>query len=219
MGNKIHKLSIEVARKAEIFSKNTHYSSWLRHLLWTLLSEVAGRRAPDIVPILTDKNIFKKSDDKLRQNFLHATNIWFHLLRIAEENILVRARRKIESEGGQGAVKGTFASTFMRLKEHNIDLKKIPNKVFKTQISPTITAHPTEGKRETILDIHRRIYRAIVDLESNRWTPFEREKHIENLRNEIDMLWLTGELRLERPTPTEEINLSLIHISEPTRPY
>ena len=61
MGNQIHKLSIEVARKAEIFSKNTHYSSWLRHLLWTLLSEVAGRRAPDIVPILTDKNIFEKS--------------------------------------------------------------------------------------------------------------------------------------------------------------
>jgi len=37
MGNQIHKLSIEVAKKAEIFSKNTHYSSWLRHLLWTLL--------------------------------------------------------------------------------------------------------------------------------------------------------------------------------------
>jgi phosphoenolpyruvate carboxylase len=124
MGNQIHKLSIEVARKAEIFSKNTHYSSWLRHLLWTLLSEVADRRAPDIIPILNDKNIFEKSDDELRQNFLHATNIWFHLLRIAEENILVRARRKIESEGGQGAVKGTFASTFMRLKEHDINLKK-----------------------------------------------------------------------------------------------
>ncbi|MDC0504684.1 phosphoenolpyruvate carboxylase [Amylibacter sp.] len=206
MGNQIHKLSIEVAKKAEIFSKNTHYSSWLRHLLWTLLCEVAGRRAPEIIPALSDKNIFEESNDELRQNFLHATNIWFHLLRIAEENILVRARRKIESDGGQGAVKGTFASTFLRLKEHNIDLGKIPNNVFKTQISPTITAHPTEGKRETILDIHRRIYRAIVDLESNRWTPFEREKHIENLRNEIDMLWLTGELRFERPTPAEEIN-------------
>ena len=157
MGNQIHKLSIEVAKKAEIFSKNTHYSSWLRHLLWTLLCEVAGRRAPEIIPVLSDKNIFEESNDELRQNFLHATNIWFHLLRIAEENILVRARRKIESDGGQGAVKGTFASTFLRLKEHNIDLGKIPNNVFKTQISPTITAHPTEGKRETILDIHRRI--------------------------------------------------------------
>jgi phosphoenolpyruvate carboxylase len=206
MVSQVHTLSIEVAKKAEIFGKNTHYSSWLRHLLWTLLCEVAERRAPDIIPVLADKNILKETDNDLRQNFLHATNIWFHLLRIAEENILVRARRKIESERGQDAVKGTFASTFKRLKEHNIDLSKIPNDVFKTQISPTITAHPTEGKRETILDIHRRIYRAIVDLESTRWTPFEREKHIENLRNEIDMLWLTGELRLERPTPAEEIN-------------
>ncbi len=94
MGNQIHKLSIEVARKAEIFSKNTHYSSWLRHLLWTLLSEVAGRRAPDIVPILTIKIYLKKSDDKLRQNFLHATNIWFHLLRIAERKYFSKSATK-----------------------------------------------------------------------------------------------------------------------------
>ena len=60
----------------------------------------------------------------------------------------------------------------------------------KHAIAPTITAHPTESKRETILDIHRRIYRAIVELESNRWTPAEREKHVDYLRNEIDMLWL-----------------------------
>ena len=49
MVSQVHTLSIEVAKKAEIFGKNTHYSSWLRHLLWTLLCEVAERRAPDII--------------------------------------------------------------------------------------------------------------------------------------------------------------------------
>ena len=80
MVSQVHTLSIEVAKKAEIFGKNTHYSSWLRHLLWTLLCEVAERRAPDIIPVLADKNILKETDNDLRQNFLHATNIWFHLL-------------------------------------------------------------------------------------------------------------------------------------------
>jgi phosphoenolpyruvate carboxylase len=206
MGNHAYESPSNTVNTADKTDESSRYSTWLRHLLWTLLSEVAERRAPDVVPILTGEIEFDASSDDAQQSFLHSTNIWFHLLRIAEENILVRARRNIETVQGSAAVKGTFSSTFARLQERGIDLKKIPTSVFKTRIAPTITAHPTEGKRETILDIHRRIYRAIVELESTRWTPFEREQRVEYLRNEIDMLWLTGELRLERPTPSEEIN-------------
>ena len=206
MGPSAFKTPLKMADTANYVGKPTNYSSWLRHLLWNLLCEVAEHRAPGVVPVLIGKDELKKPSYEFKENFLHATNIWFHLLRIAEENILVRARRTIETEQGHGSVKGTFASTFARLRERKIDLTKIPASVYKTRIAPTITAHPTEGKRETVLDIHRRIYRAIVNLESNRWTPFERKKHLEHLKNEIDMLWLTGELRLQRPTPTEEIN-------------
>ncbi|MGI9408093.1 MAG: phosphoenolpyruvate carboxylase, partial [Hyphomicrobiaceae bacterium] len=55
------------------------------------------------------------------------------------------------------------------------------------------------------LEIHRRIYRKLVDLEIQRWTPRERQKHISELRNEIDLLWMTGELRLERPSLDQEV--------------
>src|SRR5262249_57524638 len=69
---------------------------------------------------------------------------------------------------------------------------------------PVITAHPTEAKRVTVLEIHRRIYRRLIDLESPRWTLRERDGLIRDVRTDIDLLWLTGELRIEKPTVEQE---------------
>ena len=44
-----------------------------------------------------------------------------------------------------------------------------------------------------------------MELESPRWTPRERDGLLRDLRGEVDLLWLTGELRLERPTVDAEI--------------
>ncbi|MGP1274991.1 MAG: phosphoenolpyruvate carboxylase, partial [Caulobacterales bacterium] len=74
-----------------------------------------------------------------------------------------------------------------------------------TMVGPTLTAHPTETKRVTVLEIHRRIYRLLVQLENDRWTPREREALLDEITDEIDLLWMTGELRLDRPTPDDEI--------------
>ena len=83
-------------------------------------------------------------------------------------------------------------------------------KLFKTKfpgidVQPTITAHPTEAKRVTVLEIHRRIYLKLYELESPRWTPRERDNLLAALKNEIDLLWLTGEIRIEKPTVESEI--------------
>ena len=79
---------------------------------------------------------------------------------------------------------------------------------------PVITAHPTEAKRVTVLEKHRRIYRRLVDLESPRWTPRERQALIDGLRNEIELLWLTGELRLQKPTVPQEVFWGLHFFNE-----
>ncbi|NJM30121.1 MAG: phosphoenolpyruvate carboxylase [Rhizobiales bacterium] len=76
-------------------------------------------------------------------------------------------------------------------------------------VQPTITAHPTEAKRVTVLEIHRRIYLKLYELESPRWTPRERTGLVMALRNEIDILWMTGEIRLEKPTVQQEIQWGL----------
>src|SRR5256712_1777870 len=82
------------------------------------------------------------------------------------------------------------------------------------RVRPVITAHPTEAKRVTVLEKHRRIYRRLVDLEAPRWTPRERSALIDNLRTEIELLWLTGELRLEKPTVEQELAWGLYFVTE-----
>jgi phosphoenolpyruvate carboxylase len=181
------------------------YGDWLRGLLATLLHDVLANRAPQAIPVLNSPSHVPYDQDTCL-DCLQAANIWFQLLRIADENTLVRARRKVETDKGRIAVKGSFARTFDRLLEKGVDIETIKSASQSVFVGPTLTAHPTEAKRETVLDIHRRIYRGIVKLESNRWTPREREIHIQALRTEIDLLWLTGELRLERPTTHEEMN-------------
>ncbi len=82
------------------------------------------------------------------------------------------------------------------------------------RVRPVITAHPTEAKRVTVLEKHRRIYRRLVELESPRWTPRERQALVDGLRNDIELLWLTGELRLAKPTVPQEVYWGLHFFNE-----
>ena len=57
----------------------------------------------------------------------------------------------------------------------------------------------------TVLEKHRRLYRLLVELEQPRWTARERTRIIDTLRDEIALLWMTGELRLEKPSVDQEV--------------
>src|SRR2546421_13115096 len=63
-------------------------------------------------------------------------------------------------------------------------------------------------------DSPRRFYRRLVALEAPRWTPRERLGLIDGLRTEIELLWLTGELRLEKPTVAQELAWGLYFVTE-----
>ncbi|MEM7243616.1 MAG: phosphoenolpyruvate carboxylase [Pseudomonadota bacterium] len=187
---------------ATAFSES--YADWLRDQLRAVYLDMLSFRAPDVLELLDDADALDAQPDETIQKYLKAMQIWTQLMRVADENIMVRNRRRIETDNGAIALKGSFAKTFNKLKQKGISAQRVAAAAGKINISPTITAHPTESKRETIIDIHRRIYRRIVELESHRWTPRERDTHIRALYDEIDLLWLSGDLRLEKPTISEE---------------
>ena len=178
-------------------------------LLHEQLISVIRTRQPDIESILEGKTDIHDSSIEQLLYVLETYGIWFQLLSIAEQNAMVQQRRQIEKEYSRDRVPGTFAYTFSTAAQRNIPAEEIQEVLNKSFICPVITAHPTEAKRVTVLEIHRRIYVLLKQLELDRWTPRERDDLIHELRNEIDLLWLTGEIRLEKPTVAQEVTWGL----------
>lgn len=184
----------------------TGYADRLRAELDGLWRNVIARRAPQVLPMLLgeDGNLPAGAD---MTAWLQGLDIWFQLLRIIDENAATRGRRVVETNEGPAAVAGSFARVLAAAPEMAPDsFRRVTRRLC---VGPTLTAHPTEAKRVTVLEIHRRIYRALVNLETDRWTPRERDGLLSAIEGEIDLLWLTGELRRQRPTPLDEIEWGL----------
>lgn len=48
-----------------------------------------------------------------------------------------------------------------------------------------------------------------MTLETSRWTPREKAGHLALIVADIDLLWMTGELRMERPSLSDDIEWGL----------
>jgi phosphoenolpyruvate carboxylase len=181
------------------------YTGEVVGLLHGLFLDVVRARQPEIEPVLSGKARLPHGERELLLRALQAHGIWFQLLSIAEQNAGMRRRRLLETQRGMHRVEGTFAHVVAESAGAGVGADRLQALLDGLRVRPVITAHPTEAKRVTVLEIHRRIYLLLVQMESSRWTPRERDAFIEDLRTEIDLLWLTGELRLERPTVEQEV--------------
>jgi phosphoenolpyruvate carboxylase len=174
-------------------------------LLRDLLRRVIRERAPKVLTIIDNPEDAGTIKPDLIAPALQVIGIWLQLLNIAEENAAMRSRRRLETMGGNDQILGSFSNAFATIAAAGATGEQVAEALETAEAGPTITAHPTEAKRVTVLEIHRRIYLRLYDLESPRWTPREREALMRQLRNDVDLLWLTGEIRLEKPTVEAEV--------------
>jgi phosphoenolpyruvate carboxylase len=191
-----------------------HYANEVVELLSELMLQLVRQRAPDVEPVLRGERAAGELSAELLARTLQVQGIWFQLLSIAEQNAAMRRRRQVEAERGLELLRGSFAQVFADAAAARVPASEIRALLERLRIRPVITAHPTEAKRVTVLEKHRRIYRRLVDLESPRWTPRERQALVDGLRNEIELLWLTGELRLQKPTVPQEVFWGLHFFNE-----
>ena len=183
-------------------------------LLRAALLSVLDRHEPEAARLMRGEPSHARMTTRLLARTIQAQAIWFQLLAIAEQNRDMRRRREVERQRGHEAVQGTFAHVFHTAVEQGLSDREIRETLTALRIRPVITAHPTEAKRVTVLERHRRIYLRLMDLESPRWTPREREDLTRAITDEIELLWLTGDLKLEKPTVDQEVAWGLYFFDE-----
>jgi phosphoenolpyruvate carboxylase len=183
-------------------------------LLFGLLLDVARRHQPEIVPLLKGGAAVADFSPELMARALQAQGIWFQLLSIAEQNAAMRRRRQIERERGREELRGTFSHVLAEAARNGVDAEEIQTLISNLRIRPVITAHPTESKRVTVLEKYRKTYLLLRELENPRWTMRERAALVDELRDQIELVWMTGELHLEKPSPEQEVQRGLHFFDE-----
>jgi len=183
-------------------------------LLFEQFVQVIRVHQPELEPVLRGEPAVAGASPELIARAIQAQGTWFQLLSVAEQNAAMRQRRQAEVQRGHQQLRGTFAQVVSAAAAHGVAIAEMRSLVARLRVRPVITAHPTEAKRVTVLEKHRRIYRRLVDLEAPRWTPRERSGLIDAVRTEIELLWLTGELRLEKPTVAQELAWGLYFVTE-----
>ncbi|MET7247845.1 phosphoenolpyruvate carboxylase [Methylobacterium sp. EM32] len=183
-------------------------------VLFRSLVDVCRRHQPELEAVLRGQADIAGLSPELTARALQVRGIWFQLIAIAEQNTAMRRRRHVEREAGRDRLKNSFSAVLARAAARGVPAETVHALLASLRVRPTLTAHPTEAKRVTVLEKFRRIYLILKELEMPRWTERERQALMDDLRDEIELVWMTGELHLEKPTVDREVAWGLHFFDE-----
>ena len=135
--------------------------------------------------------------------------IYFELTNLAEGNHRKRRRRAAQLHTDHAPLAGSFRGTLGRLKAAGIDAQGALAALRKIEVTPVFTAHPTEVARRTVLSKRRNIARFLEDLDRLPLSNSDARELERQISAEITALWQTDEVRLSKPSVTDEIRMGL----------
>ncbi|TAD85622.1 MAG: phosphoenolpyruvate carboxylase [Bacteroidetes bacterium] len=140
------------------------------------------------------------SDEKVIQSL----SIYFQLMTLVEENAATQYRRRLDDTDLGKTIRGSWAEALDLWKTEGVSEAEMLAAISETEIVPVLTAHPTEAKRVTVIEIHRELYLLLVQKENAALSKLEQNAITENIINLIERWWRTGEIYLEKPDITDE---------------
>jgi phosphoenolpyruvate carboxylase len=135
--------------------------------------------------------------------------IYFELTNLAETNHRKRRRRAAQLHADHAPLAGSFRGTLYRLKAAGINGQQALAVLQRIQVTPVFTAHPTEVARRTVLGKRRNIARYLENLDRLPLSNSDAEELERQIVAQISALWQTDEVRLSKPSVTDEIRMGL----------
>ncbi|MBB5788332.1 phosphoenolpyruvate carboxylase [Jiangella mangrovi] len=135
-----------------------------------------------------------------------AFTVYFHLVNAAEEYHRVRSLRA--GDRADHPLAGTVAKAVedvARLAGHD----KAKHLLDGLEFRPVLTAHPTEARRRAVVTSIRRIAGLLERRDDPRLGASEDTETQRMLLEQIDVLWRTAPLRVDRPGPLDEVRTAM----------
>ena len=165
-----------------------------------------------LIPIEGLRRIEKLLTDlplKDKGNLIFCYGLLFHLLNAAEKLHICRINRDRERDGSK---KNTIHQAIeeFRAAHSQTELAQVLSSL---SVIPTITAHPTEARRLTVLYKLDEIAKNLSSLHIPELTPRESLTYKNKIVRSVMLLAATSTLRDSKPDPMQEVLFSLHYLS------
>ncbi len=149
-------------------------------------------------------------DERCIDWLLRAFTGFFHLVNQAEKQEIIRINRERsrDADGAPAARPESIAAAVRRMADAGMTAEQALQRLRRLDIQPTLTAHPTEARRRTILYKQRRIATLLGVLQRNP-SPEQEDRALRELFTQISVLLSTDDIRAQRPTVRDEVEQGL----------
>ncbi|MGH3203355.1 MAG: phosphoenolpyruvate carboxylase, partial [Streptosporangiaceae bacterium] len=136
-----------------------------------------------------------------------AFTVYFHLANLAEEHQRIRLLR--ERDAGPEPVRESLAAAVTELTRD-----AGPAYLDQLRVHLVLTAHPTEARRRAVVAVLRRISELLSITDDERAGAAEHAEARRGLRENIDLLWRTSQLRVKAMDPIDEVRTVMTAFDE-----
>jgi len=144
---------------------------------------------------------------------LKALTIGFHLRNKAEQvEITCKNRERDRSATRAAPRRESIAEAVAELKRRGLNLAEALRLLDRLDIQPTLTAHPTEARRQSLLRQQGRVADALLARRLGCPTPVEERAARERIGRSILLMYSSDEIRPERPHVLEEVRQGLFFL-------
>ncbi|HKQ70378.1 MAG TPA: phosphoenolpyruvate carboxylase [Polyangiaceae bacterium] len=145
---------------------------------------------------------------------IRAFSVYFRLVNLAEQHHRIRRARAHASLVHGAPQRGSVAAILMTAKKAGVPAGKAREAILSLEVTLTLTAHPSEATRRTVLQNLYRISHVLEHYDRCNLTAPEKEDSARQIKEEIATLWQTDEVRRERPTVGDEVKNVVWYIEE-----
>jgi phosphoenolpyruvate carboxylase len=157
--------------------------------------------------------LIRRLDPDIVTHVVRAFSSYFSLVNLAEE-VFQHELRQRQRRAGKPLWTGSFEEALRGFRREKISAGQLQVMLDRLSYNPVITAHPTEAKRHTIMQILRRIFVTSQRLDEPQLSREEREEVHKLLEAEIQTLWKTDEVRGQKPNVIGEIRHGIYYFQD-----